>query len=40
MAQSGTRLPDDGALFWIGAAALVILTGSAVLVVAERRQDR
>lgn len=40
VAQSGTGLPDDGALLWIGAAALVILAGSAVLVVAERRQNR
>jgi hypothetical protein len=40
VAQSGTRLPDDGALLWIGAAALVILAGSAILVVAERRQNR
>lgn len=40
VAQSGTRLPDDGALLWIGAAALVILAGSATLVVAERRQNR
>jgi hypothetical protein len=40
VAQSETRLPDDGALLWVGAAALVILAGSAVLVVAERRQNR
>lgn len=40
VAQSGTRLPDDGALLWIGAAALVTLAGSAILVVAERRQNR
>jgi uncharacterized membrane protein len=33
-------MPDDGALLWIGAAALIILTGSAVLLVAERRQNR
>ena len=39
IAQGETRLPDDGALLWIGAAALVILAGSAVLVVAERRQN-
>jgi hypothetical protein len=39
VAQSETRLPDDRALLWIGAAALVILAGSAVLVVAERRQN-
>ena len=39
IAQGDTRLPDDGALLWIGAAALVILAGSAVLVVAERRQN-
>jgi len=39
IAQGQTRLPDDGALLWIGAAALAILAGSAVLVVAERRQN-
>jgi uncharacterized membrane protein len=33
-------MPDDGALLWIGAAALIILAGSAVLLVAERRQNR
>lgn len=40
VAQGGTRLPDDGARLWIGAAALIILAGSAVLLVAERRQNR
>jgi hypothetical protein len=39
VAQSGTRLPDDGALLWIGAAALIILAGSAILLVAGRRQN-
>jgi hypothetical protein len=40
VAQSGTRMPDDGSLLWIGAAALIVLAGSAVLLVAERRQNR
>jgi hypothetical protein len=39
VAQSGTLLPDDGALLWIGAAALIILAGSAILLVAGRRQN-
>jgi hypothetical protein len=40
VAQSPARLPDDGTLLWIGAAALVVLTGSAVLLAAARHQDR
>jgi hypothetical protein len=38
VAQGTAALPDDGALLWIGAAALLLLVGSAVLLVAERRQ--
>jgi hypothetical protein len=40
VAQDTTALPDDGGLLWIGAAALLILVGSAVLLVAEHRQKR
>jgi hypothetical protein len=40
IAQDTTALPDDGALLWIGAAGLLMLAGSAVLLVAERRQKR
>jgi hypothetical protein len=40
IAQGGTRLPDDGSLFWIGTAALLVLLGSTVLLVAERRSDQ
>jgi hypothetical protein len=40
VAQSTTRLPDDGTLLWIGAAALVLLAGSAVLLFAERHRER
>jgi hypothetical protein len=40
VAQGGTRLPDDGALLWIGAAALIVFVGSAVLLIAERRHNR
>jgi hypothetical protein len=38
VAQGTAALPDDGALLWIGAAALLLLVGSSVLLVAERRQ--
>jgi hypothetical protein len=35
--QSASRLPDDGSLLWIGGAALLVLAGSGLLVIAERR---
>ena len=37
VAQENGSLPDDGASLWIGGAALLVLAGSAVLVLAERR---
>jgi hypothetical protein len=37
VAQGTNHLPDDGSLLWIGAAGLLVLVGSAVLLAAERR---
>jgi hypothetical protein len=38
--QAANRLPDDGSPFWIGGAALLVLAGSGLLVIAERRRQR
>ncbi len=38
VAQSGSGPPDDTSQLWIGAAALIVLAGSAILLFAERRQ--
>jgi hypothetical protein len=35
--QTASRLPDDGSPLWIGGAALLLLAGSGLLVLAERR---
>ena len=37
VAQNPGRSPDDGSALWIGLAALLVLGGSAVLLLAERR---
>lgn len=37
VAQTTGRPPDDGSALWLGAAALIVLGGSAVLLLAERR---
>jgi hypothetical protein len=37
--QSASRLPDDGSPLWIGGAALLVLAGSGLLVLAERRRQ-
>jgi uncharacterized membrane protein len=39
VAQGSTRLPDDGSLLWIGTAALLVLLGGVVLLLAERRNN-
>ena len=38
VAQNPGRSPDDGSALWIGLAALLVLGGSAVLLLAERRR--
>lgn len=35
--QASGRLPDDGSSLWIGGAALLVLAGSGLLLLAERR---
>jgi hypothetical protein len=37
VAQDSSRLPDDGSPLWVGGAALLVLAGSGVLLLAERR---